>query len=429
MHFPMLRCSPSIALPRKSGIQLRGRIRFGTGRERRCRRRAWGRPLGCGRPRIREHYCGYTDHARGSYRHHEHHDRDASGCRLGPRVESCDHACGSHVPVNLRRTIPQVLVDARLAQRIETRFAISYRATNWRPLGCTVGYARRPGPVPRWPHHGQPKEVFVYELEPDARARLAGLAAPAEHAAHPVRLPLHHAGVPQGARQALSAGHPACAGRRPQRDRLRAVRRPAEPGAAGGRGLLLGPVPCAPGALGWRARPLARHCPLQQQPVAATPDHECAPLVDRSGHLPLRTYARLPTTECSSRTSRSGPRALAASLRRGPRNAGDCRCLLRGSKSVSSSPATLAEPPSIVKRLPKKSYSPAPPLPNLQLLLPDPTGTQAPRNTTRQPSLLALDQPVKPRSLRMLSEIRYPRQTRSTRSMGTASLVQCPARV
>ena len=58
------------------------------------------------------------------------------------------------------------------------RFAgTGYRAPNWRPPGRTAGYARRPGPVPRWRHHGQPKEVFVYEMEPDARARLGREAA------------------------------------------------------------------------------------------------------------------------------------------------------------------------------------------------------------------------------------------------------------
>ena len=48
-----------------------------------------------------------------------------------------------------------------------------YRAANWRHLGRTGGFARQPGPTPRWRHHGQPKEVYVYELQPDARARLS----------------------------------------------------------------------------------------------------------------------------------------------------------------------------------------------------------------------------------------------------------------
>ena len=53
------------------------------------------------------------------------------------------------------------------------RFAgTCYRAANWRSLGFTGGYARQPGAVPEWRHHGQPKEVLVYELEADARAAL-----------------------------------------------------------------------------------------------------------------------------------------------------------------------------------------------------------------------------------------------------------------
>ena len=49
-----------------------------------------------------------------------------------------------------------------------------YRAANWRSVGFTGGYARRPGPAPQWDYHGQPKEIFMYELTPDAVARLAG---------------------------------------------------------------------------------------------------------------------------------------------------------------------------------------------------------------------------------------------------------------
>ena len=53
------------------------------------------------------------------------------------------------------------------------RFAgTCYRAANWRSLGFTGGYARQPGAVPEWRHHGQPKEVLVYALEADARAAL-----------------------------------------------------------------------------------------------------------------------------------------------------------------------------------------------------------------------------------------------------------------
>ncbi len=54
------------------------------------------------------------------------------------------------------------------------RFAgTCYRAANWRTLGRTSGYARRPGPQPCWHYHGQPKEVFVYAIQPAARVALA----------------------------------------------------------------------------------------------------------------------------------------------------------------------------------------------------------------------------------------------------------------
>ena len=39
-----------------------------------------------------------------------------------------------------------------------------YRASNWRSLGLTRGFAREPGGSARWRHHGQPKEIFVFEL-------------------------------------------------------------------------------------------------------------------------------------------------------------------------------------------------------------------------------------------------------------------------
>ncbi len=54
------------------------------------------------------------------------------------------------------------------------RFAgTCYRAANWRSLGFSGGYARLPGATPQWRQHGQPKEIFVYELEPDAARQLA----------------------------------------------------------------------------------------------------------------------------------------------------------------------------------------------------------------------------------------------------------------
>ena len=55
-----------------------------------------------------------------------------------------------------------------------------YRASNWRHLGRTRGFTRLPGSPVRWRENGQPKEVYVYELEPDARASLAGPGEPAD---------------------------------------------------------------------------------------------------------------------------------------------------------------------------------------------------------------------------------------------------------
>ena len=53
------------------------------------------------------------------------------------------------------------------------RFAgTCYRASNWASLGRTRGYARQPGGTARWRHHGQPKEIFVFELTTDAAKTL-----------------------------------------------------------------------------------------------------------------------------------------------------------------------------------------------------------------------------------------------------------------
>ena len=59
-----------------------------------------------------------------------------------------------------------------------------YRAANWLHLGRTSGVARQPGPTPRWHEQGQPKEVYVYDGQPNPRAvertrRAARLARPA----------------------------------------------------------------------------------------------------------------------------------------------------------------------------------------------------------------------------------------------------------
>ncbi len=53
------------------------------------------------------------------------------------------------------------------------RFAgTCYRAANWRSLGLTGGYARQPGAAPDWRHHGQRKEILVFELQANAGAAL-----------------------------------------------------------------------------------------------------------------------------------------------------------------------------------------------------------------------------------------------------------------
>ncbi len=61
-----------------------------------------------------------------------------------------------------------------------SRFAgTCYRASNWRSLGMTRGFAREPGGAARWRHHGQPKEVFVFELTDGAACALSRTEMPA----------------------------------------------------------------------------------------------------------------------------------------------------------------------------------------------------------------------------------------------------------
>ena len=61
------------------------------------------------------------------------------------------------------------------------RFAgTCYRASNWRSPGLTRGYAREPGGTARWRHHGQPKEVFVFELSENAAEALSQVETPAQ---------------------------------------------------------------------------------------------------------------------------------------------------------------------------------------------------------------------------------------------------------
>ena len=57
-----------------------------------------------------------------------------------------------------------------------SRFAgTCYRASNWLGLGRTRGDRRQSGGSPRWHPHGQPKEIFVYPLQPDACQQLSRL--------------------------------------------------------------------------------------------------------------------------------------------------------------------------------------------------------------------------------------------------------------
>ena len=61
------------------------------------------------------------------------------------------------------------------------RFAgTCYRASNWRSLGLTRGFAREPGGSARWRHHGQPKEIFVFELTANAAEVLSQAETPAQ---------------------------------------------------------------------------------------------------------------------------------------------------------------------------------------------------------------------------------------------------------
>ena len=60
-----------------------------------------------------------------------------------------------------------------------SRFAgTCYRASNWRSLGLTRGFAREPGGAARWRHHGQPKEIFVFELTEGAPEALSRVEIP-----------------------------------------------------------------------------------------------------------------------------------------------------------------------------------------------------------------------------------------------------------
>ncbi len=71
------------------------------------------------------------------------------------------------------------------------RFAgTCYRASNWRWLGRTRGYAREPGGAARWRHHGQPKEIFVFELTGHAAEALSQTETPASWHGEPRTAPM-----------------------------------------------------------------------------------------------------------------------------------------------------------------------------------------------------------------------------------------------
>ena len=54
-----------------------------------------------------------------------------------------------------------------------------YRASNWRSLGADPRLCREPGGSARWRHHGQPKEIFVFELTDAAAEALSRTEVPA----------------------------------------------------------------------------------------------------------------------------------------------------------------------------------------------------------------------------------------------------------
>ena len=116
---------------------------------------------------------------------------------------------------------------------------------------------RRRGTITAGPRRSSCTKCNPTLARPCARRRTSrpGRARPARPplghaaAAQPVSVPWHGGGVPPCAGQALQPAVRADAGSRrtpgglPRRDGLRAVRQPADPGAAPGRGLFLQPRP------------------------------------------------------------------------------------------------------------------------------------------------------------------------------------------
>ena len=64
-------------------------------------------------------------------------------------------------------------------------FGTCYRSANWRWSGSTRRYSREPDGSARWRVNGQPKEVFVYELEANAIEALSGLDVPEQWCSGP----------------------------------------------------------------------------------------------------------------------------------------------------------------------------------------------------------------------------------------------------
>ena len=192
-----------------------------------------------------------------------------------------------------------------------SRFAgTCYRASNWRSLGFTRGFAREPGGAARWRHHGQPKEVFVFELTDGAAEALSRVEIPAhwnaEQHTEPMTAPRlrslfeclgevpecrHARGkrYPLKTVLAVAVAAPAC--RLPGGDGVRSVRRPALPGAARGGRCVLEPFQAAP----HRARD--HHLPQHpRRPAARDAGHR---------HRPVDRPAR--QRPCAGRHGRKGP--------------------------------------------------------------------------------------------------------------------------
>ena len=173
-----------------------------------------------------------------------------AGARSEPAAAVCRHAGGARIPRAGRGDLcgPGPLCRDLLPGR-ELALAGPDRRL-CAPAGCHAGLA------PSRPAEGDSRVRTASQRRrgPAPERRGARLAGPGQNratggapAAQPVRVPGRRAGVPSRTGQALQPVHGARAGGRgaasrlPRRDGLRAVRRPAEPAAAPGRGLLLQP--------------------------------------------------------------------------------------------------------------------------------------------------------------------------------------------